>query len=138
MVVDHFPPGLHDQEMWLDCALSDHSPRPVRYGWTCQELPPTGIAQGVIGVHMPPYHDKVTVHKEVRVLLAPSNPKNIYAQYIIFSTNVEVITSSSAVLSWSKANDTTWSGGPLLLRRVDSSRRGDMEEGRADITIRWQ
>ena len=27
VVVDHFPPGLHDQEMWLDCALSDHSPQ---------------------------------------------------------------------------------------------------------------
>ena len=25
VVVDHFPPRLHDREMWLDCASSDHS-----------------------------------------------------------------------------------------------------------------
>ena len=40
-------------------------PRPARYDWTCQKLPPTGIAQGVIGVDKPPYHDKVKVHKKV-------------------------------------------------------------------------
>ncbi|KAI0208784.1 hypothetical protein LSAT2_006499 [Lamellibrachia satsuma] len=34
-------------------------PRSARYGWTCQELPPTGIAQRVIEVHKSPYHDKL-------------------------------------------------------------------------------
>ena len=48
---------------WTVICLTTH-PRPARYGWTCQELPPTGIAQRVIGVHKLPYHDKVTVHKE--------------------------------------------------------------------------
>ncbi|KAI0240422.1 Solute carrier family 35 member C2 [Lamellibrachia satsuma] len=42
---------------WTVLCLTTR-PRPARYGWTCQELPPTGIAQRVIGVHKPPYHDK--------------------------------------------------------------------------------
>ena len=46
-------------------------PRPARYGWTCQELPPTGIAQGVIRVHKPRYHDKITANKEEMNLLRP-------------------------------------------------------------------
>ncbi|KAI0217207.1 hypothetical protein LSAT2_030911 [Lamellibrachia satsuma] len=46
---------------WTVLCLTTR-PRPARYGWTCQELPPTGIAQRVIGVHKPPYHDKPHGH----------------------------------------------------------------------------
>ncbi|KAI0217424.1 hypothetical protein LSAT2_030765 [Lamellibrachia satsuma] len=52
---------------WTVLCLTTR-PRPARYGWTCQELPPTGIAQRVIGVHKPPYHDKGTSSAAINLM----------------------------------------------------------------------
>ncbi|KAI0221329.1 hypothetical protein LSAT2_027294 [Lamellibrachia satsuma] len=49
---------------WTVLCLTTR-PSPARYGRTCQELPSTGIAQRVIGVHKPPYHDKVVLQKSL-------------------------------------------------------------------------
>ena len=61
---------------WTVLCLTTR-PIPARYGWTCQELPPTGIAQRVIGVHKLPYHDKITVHKEERNFHCPIRLTNV-------------------------------------------------------------
>ena len=61
---------------WTVLCLTTR-PRPARYGWTCQELPPTGIAQTGIGVHKPPYHDKVTVHKS-KIRIGCWNVRTLY------------------------------------------------------------
>lgn len=82
VVVDHFPPGPHDQEMWLDWLC---------FVWPLAQscpvwldlLPPTSIAQGFIWVNKPPYHDKLTVHKEGVVALQTFN---VWANVFLLNT----------------------------------------------------